>query len=487
MKIADAPSPGGAVKPPAPTPARPHQLGVATALSGRMTGDRREVAPRVARLFAPPTPPAPYRPAGLPPAEQQAAEQTIALASDGRNAEPVVRWLESHPDPAARDQFLDLMFQFESVAGEILNNTQRLGDTEKALLAQALDHAYESGAVTADELRASVERGGCGAPPWDNHLELAEIVGLTGNPDLIATYAAREIEILQASPEEAARAQAVATALGAMPPGALQGFLAQNAEGVRAAIGFVNADPDAAWSPALGNLLRAAAAIQPPTSEALAVFDASVAQIGENTDSRQQAAAFFTRNFDAIVRFYQADSAKLGLEGQRKLSVFFARTLFTEPSYEGQEAFRQALTARLGSLSQSLDAHAGENPPAIAAQRDAQLLGSLVGTIEGGFHIAVDELGQRNEAVAEMVDFLFKGAGLLPDVSLPGFGLLKDLTVDQVKEWVTQSLQEKPRDASEALPFHAVLGEEIDSVALVTIYDAARSEAFTNRGVGLVR
>jgi len=85
-----------------------------------------------------------------------------------------------------------------------------------------------------------------------------------------------------------------------------------------------------------------------------------------------------------------------------------------------------------------------------------------------------------------MTDFLFRGAGLLPDAELPGFGILKDLAVDQVEAWVTDAREEDPKDASEALPFHAVIGERIDSVALVTIYDAARSEAFTNRGVGLV-
>jgi len=82
----------------------------------------------------------------------------------------------------------------------------------------------------------------------------------------------------------------------------------------------------------------------------------------------------------------------VAVDGQGKLSSFFARTRFTDPSYDGQAAFQTFVMTRLSTLGAGLDAHALENPPTIGAQRDAQLLGSLVGTIEGGFHVAVDEL-----------------------------------------------------------------------------------------------
>jgi len=482
MKIADAPYPGSAVKPPSPAPAQPPERKATTpAPSGRTAGDGLE-APRAAQLFAPPTPPAPYRPGGLSPSELATAQQTIALASDGGNAEPVVDWLRDHPDPSARDQFFDLMFDFGPVAGQILNSTQRLGlrPEDKALLAEALNHAYESGAVTADEVRAAVERTGYGAPPGDNHVGLAEVVGLTGNPDLIAVYAAREIQILQASPVEAWRAQAVATALGFMPAGSLQSFLASNLEGVKAAIGLINADPEAPTSPALGNLLNAATRIQPPTGEALAVFEASITQLGENAESLHQAAVFFIRNFDAIVDFYRLDNpGLLSRHGQNVLSAFLARTLFNA-SYE-DKVLGNSLAGHLASLTQSLEPYMNDASPPLSAQQDAALLGSLVGTIERGFLVAVRDLERHNEAVEKAVDLAFTIAGLLPagkGIEM-GLELIQGLGAD---EWITKLLQKTPEDAATALPFHDLVVPQVPA-GLAENYNPSRTEVHTNDGL----
>ncbi len=139
--------------------------------------DVLEAAPTATSPFSAP----PSRPTqaatGLPPADLETAQQAIALASDGHDAQPVVDWLRAHPDPAAQDQFLDLMFKFGAVAGEILDSAQRLPEAGQAILARALDRAYRSGAVTADELKAAVERFGYGAAPGEDHVGLAEIIG----------------------------------------------------------------------------------------------------------------------------------------------------------------------------------------------------------------------------------------------------------------------------------------------------------------------
>jgi len=425
---------------------------------------------------------------GLSPAEIESAQQTIALASDGNDATPLVNWLADHATPSSRDQMMDMLFDFGPVAGSVLNDTGRLGDADKALLSQSLDHAWRSGAVTAEELQAAVVTTGYGALPGETHVGLSETVAGTGNPELIETYALREMQILKTSPdEEAFRSQAVVSALSGLAPQPLQAFLGSHLEDVKTAIGFTDVDYDAVSRSGLGSLLDAASAIVPSTPESIAVFKSAIPMIGENPESRRGSAAFFERHMDAVLQSFQADSAKLTIDGQQQMSIFFARTLFSPPAYEGQDTFRESLLKRMASLGNSLDRYALANPPPIAAQRDAQLLGSLVGTVEGGFHIAVDELDARNEAVEGMVDLVFKAKDLLPSAELPGFGILKSLAVDKIKEWVVDSLKERPRDASEAIPFHALIGERIDSVALTTIYDAARSEAFTNRGVGLVK
>jgi hypothetical protein len=432
----------------------------------------------------------------LSPSDLEEAMRVIALAYDSRDAQPIIDWLKAHPDLRDQDQFFDLMFQFGPVASEILDHSNLLSDEDRLLLASALDHAYRSGAVTADALRESIVAGGYGAPLGANHIALAELLGLTKNNDLISVYAAREIEILQDYPENGVRAQGVAIALSCLTPRALQAFLKSHEDGVEAAIGLINADWQASYSPALARLLDATMAIQPPTHEALNVFDHAIAQIEGNQYSRTAAAAFFDKNFDSVVRFYQADSGPLGHDGQQKLSVLFARTLFTKPAYEGQDAHQAFLAQKLGNLTDTLNRYATENSPSLYAQRQARLLGGLVGTIEGGFQISVDELNQRNEAVEKMVGLVFKVGELAPVggipghafvASLPGYGLIKDLTVDQVKQWVVDSLQEHAKDATEAIPFDTLFGEKIRNPILATDYDAARAATFVNRGVGLVK
>jgi hypothetical protein len=258
-----------------------------------------ESAQNLGALFKPALQPKVPPPAGLSPAELQDAQQTIALASDSHDAAPVAAWLAAHHDPAAQDQMMDALFRFGPVAGEVLDRTVLLDSGERAALSGALDHAYRSGAVTPDELRAAVVSFGYGAGPGESHEGLGDVVGGTRNPALIGTYARREIELLQAEDGEGARALGVATALGALPPGELQSFLAANPEGVRAAIARLNDDPYAAGSPAPAALLDAAAAIVPATRESVGVFVDAIAQIRENALTRTASAAFFERHADA--------------------------------------------------------------------------------------------------------------------------------------------------------------------------------------------
>lgn len=140
---------------------------------------------------------------------------------------------------------------------------------------------------------------------------------------------------------------------------------------------------------------------------------------------------------------------------------------------------------RLGDLKSGLDAYANASPPPADAKRQARLLGSLVGALEGGFQVAVDELNKRNDATEGMVDLLFSAKELLPDLPLPGAGKLKDLAIDKIQEWVTNSLKENAQSPEDAIPFHSAFGELIAIPDLRTDYDAARGDAFLNRERGL--
>ncbi|MFY1828408.1 hypothetical protein ACN47A_20960 [Myxococcus fulvus] len=429
----------------------------------------------------------PVAPAALSPSELRAAEQAIANAHDGRDASYVAEWLKNNPDPAKQAAFMDLMFQFGAVAGGILDDVQRLPEADRARLSQALDNAYRSGAISDAELSEAVASAHRGELPGETHEGLASIIAGTGNPDLIETYAKREMEIVRENGGyDQQRSAAVATALAGLPPDRLQAFLASNAEGMADVLKNINAGMDSGYSPALGQLLDAAARINPPTAESLKLFTDSIDKLGENRESRAAAARFFTQHGDAVLAGLQDQSGSLGLDGQKKMSEFFARTLFSPPQdYPGADAFRQNVMQRLETMNAGLAQHANENPPSQDAKRSARLMGSLVGSLEGGFQVAVDELNKRNDAVKGMVDLLFSAKSLLPNLPIPGAGKLKDLTIDQLQRWVTSNLQEKAQSPSEAIPFHRAFGEQISNPDLRTDYDAARGDAFLNRQRGL--
>ncbi|MBJ6761576.1 hypothetical protein JGU66_12445 [Myxococcaceae bacterium JPH2] len=429
---------------------------------------------------------APVAPATLTRSEMESAQQAIALASDGRDATAVTDWLKANPDPAKQAAFMDLMFQYGPVAGEVLNHTERLGEADRKLLAGALDNAYRSGAVTADELARSVAEGGRGAVLGESHEALGDLVASTGNPDLIEAYAKRELAISGAQGTyDPQRATAAAAALAGLPPERLQAFLKDNPDAVGVLTKNINADVDAKFSPALGKLLDAASRIQPATPESVKLFTDTIDKIGENVDTRAAASRFFTQHADAVLSSLKDASGSLGIEGQKKMSEFFTRTLFSPPAHEGQDALRQTVMTKLGDMQKDLERHANENPPSTDSKREARLMGSLVGALEGGFQIAVEELNQRNEATKGMVDLLFSAKGLLPDMPLPGAGKLKDLTIDAIQDWVTKRLQEKAADPQDAIPFHHAFAELISNPDLRTDYDAARTTAFVNRQRGL--
>jgi hypothetical protein len=437
-----------------------------------------------------PAPPAVSRTAGLPPAELESAQQAIALASDGNDATAVVDWLRQHPDQATRDQFFDLMFQYGTVAAAVLGSTARLSYADVAVLSRGLEHAFAAGMVTADEFRNAIGPAFDGALPGDDHVALAELVGRTRNATLIEVFVTREIEIVQTSSDDILRSRGAATALSFLTPTQLQGYLATHGEQIGTLLDNVGLGPDADRSPALSKLLNVAGGIYPPTRESVALFANAVQALGENPQSRTSAARFFRNHTDAILNGLRDDSGSLGLHGQEVMSELFARTLFTDPEYPGQERLREILIRQLGERTRELETHAGENPPSLEAQRQARLLGSLVGAIEGGFQLAVDELDARNEAVEGMVNLLFETTSLLPDLAIPGIGgrlagLARGIVFDRIEEWVVGHLTEDPPDASQSLPFHEMFGQELDNPALRSYYDAARADAFLNRTLGL--
>ncbi|MFP2958693.1 hypothetical protein ACLEPN_12795 [Myxococcus sp. 1LA] len=420
----------------------------------------------------------------LTPEQEASAEQALVEATNRRDPSYLTNWLKANPDPAAQAAFMDRLFQYGAVAGQLLD---KANERELPVLSAALDAAYRSGAVTVDELTAGVGSDGAGSAPGETHETLAKIVAGTGNPELITAYAQRELEIMNASnAEDPARSVAIATALSGLPPEALQDFLKKNPEAINQVLQNLN-HPIINYGngEALGSLLDAASAIQPATPESIKLFMDSIGRLGDIPGARDAAARFFTQHADAILAATSDASGSVGSDGAGKLSEFFTRTLFTEPAFEGQDAFRTFITSKLGEMQAQLETHAQANPPSQDAQRLARSMGSLVGAIEGGFLLSVEELNKSNEAAEGLAGLVFKLKDLLPTSSIPGLGKLQDLTIDQIQRWVTDALKKNPDKPQEAIPFHRLFGELISNPTLRSAYDSARLTSLENRELGL--
>lgn len=195
----------------------------------------------------------------------------------------------------------------------------------------------------------------------------------------------------------------------------------------------------------------------------------------------------FMRSRDTLIEGMQTPNGELTVAGQKTLSSFFGRAMFSDPEFPSQGALRDNVTRLLSRMTDELNQYAdtpsGELPNSV--RRDARLMGSLVGSVEGGFQHALDDLKKRNDAVDGMVDLVFSAGGLIPDLQLPGYGIVKDLTLDQVKKWVQDSLHEDAPSADQAIPFHILFGEQLANPSLASDYGSTRSNAFINRQVGL--
>ncbi|NVJ06101.1 hypothetical protein HUW63_12765 [Myxococcus sp. AM001] len=418
----------------------------------------------------------------LTPEQQASAEEAQVEATNHQDPSYLTDWLKAHPDPAQQAAFMDRFFEYGTEAGQLLDLAS---EEDLPVLSDALDAAYRSGAVTLDELTAAVGSHHSGAVNGETHETLAKIIAGTGNPELITAYAQRELDVMMDSyAPDPARSVAIATALAGLPPDQLQAFLKDNPDALGHVFKNLNA-PDAAGSEALGRLLDAASAIQPATPESIKLFMDSIGHLGDNAESRAAAARFFMQHADAILAATSDASGSIGSEGAGRLSEFFTRTLFTEPSFEGQEELHAFITSKLGDMQAQLEAEKDEESPSQETQRLARSMGSLVGAIEGGFLLSVEELNKRNEAVKGMTGLLFKLKDLLPSSSIPGLGTLQDLTIDQIQDWVTEALKENPDDPQDAIPFHVIFGESISNPSLRGLYDSARLTSLENRELGL--
>lgn len=432
----------------------------------------------------------------LSPADRKKANEILDRSTDFVvNTEEIVQFLKDHPSPAAQAEFFELLKAHDDAA-TIFESLDATSPGDRAVVSKAIDAAFDAGVLTAKDL-LPVEQGGllCAYNPPSDHAGLAAIIAATHDPALITAYANGEVALMTANPDyqaTASRAGAVATALASLPPAELQKYLKAHPDQASWVIDHIN-DPAASGSDmdggtALAALLKTVGKIKPPTRESIGLFEASLPMLGKSKAAREAAAQFFIDHKSVLLSDgplgYISKNGAISVGKQAVLAELFANTLFSKPKPANADALRDSISATLKSLNDTLNAN-GDDDPSVAMKELARTLGSLVGTLESGFQVAVDRLNARNDAIDGAVDLFTSVAGVIPDLPFPGGGLIKDATVDQIAKWLKNGLHEEAADPNEAIPFHVLFGATLENGDLATNYDAARVETYINSHLGL--
>jgi hypothetical protein len=430
--------------------------------------------------FCPNTPP-------LSDADQKSASQAIQNASDSipPDASKISDWLQAHPDPVAQRGFWEYFKNFPEAAGRVLDGTSRCTNDQKALISSSLDASYKSGDISDDDIKKMVSDG---TYPVTSDSAFGELIGGTHDPALINTFANTELSKMGNDPY---RDRAVASALAGMPPDAMQAYLGQHptlihdlvsspdAAGARSAatvlahlppdqlqqwladpankgdydsmLSNINKDQDnialddddsvASQSTALGDLLKNAANIQPPTPEVTDLFSKSVDLAKGNDASLQGLASVYVHDSVALTKALTADGDS---EGPTVLSKFFAQALFSpgvkDENFDGSGfKLTDVVTGALKTASSALQSEFGGDDKDVAGRQ----LGRLGASLEGAAAVTLkdyrDQVAANKDERDAFGGLIGKALGaVVPDV--PG----KDFAVDKISGLLSDALIPAP-------------------------------------------
>ncbi|XXF79990.1 hypothetical protein P2318_09630 [Myxococcaceae bacterium GXIMD 01537] len=420
-------------------------------------------------------------PAPLTPEEQQAANEILG-SGDPRELDA---WLARNPDADKQAAMMDYLFQFPEAMGVMLSGY--MPPDAQARIGTALNTAFTNGQVTAEDIAISAEVAG-------NSTTYGEIVGQTGNPQLISTFVDAVLRPTGQGDDgrDPIRAQSAAFALAGLPPAELDTYLNTHADTVTSILSTMNGNMEGSTQQALGALLTSAARIAPAADGSLSggvvdLFLNSVPLLGDNPTSVQGATEFFMAHGDALLHDPRISDSTgfLTPAGESALNEFWARTMFQGSDYANKEQFTQWVSTWLGGMTSELSANPRGAEVTDDQRADAVRLGSVVGTLENGFETAIERLNKRNEAIEGMVDLVFGLKQFIPSMDFPGAGKAVDVTVDTVRDWVVGWLTEDPATARDSLPFHDQFANDLDNQDLRESYAIGRGETHDNDNVGI--
>lgn len=386
-------------------------------LSGNVHGDERDSALRLqtgARGYPPP------QLTGNP-------EQDIqTVADDLRNILP-----------DKRDEYLMEVLDYP-MGGEILQRAGLLSSDDRDILADTLNEAYtQNPSKVRDVLNATLD-----TPtllPISEQAGLADVIGRTGNDDLIAGYAKHAMNIANSEGIDTysdTSAVNALTALGGMSP-----------EGLRNFINFGSAEPPQYGSPstigrfieqnkenfsnlltnaidnyqpwivgnAVGDILNTASQMTDAngklSSEALNIFSAVVPRFSEDVFANGAISDFFLAHSDQILEsLLQTNS------GQAVLQEYFKNTLF---SVDTPPDVRTKIEDAVSNYVGDQVANSGTDAPLVGDK-----IGELFGTIQAaGREALAAASGAEKDRIKEFtVGVLSKAVGALVGKGITALG-----------------------------------------------------------------
>jgi hypothetical protein len=335
--------------------------------------------------------------------------------------------------PAERDELMKNIAREEPEQLARLFGDKNVSAGDRKQISQALGGAYERGSLGSEDLGKLLDPKLHSHP--NNPLDIAGAISQSGSEKLQKDAALQMLDAAGSTKQKGfdPKAYASAAAQAASGSAAAAGALLEKVgkDGLNDFISQIKpgSSPALTYNPALGNLLKAAADIQPPNQLSNDLFDKSCRIASDDRSIREGLSQFFVKNTDAITSRLASTSGDI--EGKSAAMAAFTQNVIFGSDFEGQKEAREAYGQAIRQRVQDVQAGTADDP-----REQSRQLGFLVGGLEIGFKRAGNTDSARQgmgSVVLNAVADLAKNA--IPfDVTLPGIGSVKGMTIGMLKD-----------------------------------------------------
>jgi len=320
-----------------------------------------------------------------------------------QDAKTIDEQLKNLP-PEMREKYIEAVLK-NPFGGEAIKYALVMSPEGQQLLGESLGKLYaKNPSETAALLKQITDAPNASLYPVSLQSGLAEVIGKSGNDDLIKAFAQNEINRAKGNPDEVRGYINAVTAYAGLSPEALQDVMKNNPDFFKAVEetgkildaagnngGFL--DPNI-FEPGLGNLLKKASQIKGPngeaTPEAIKLFESVVKYSGDNISTKEGLGAFFIEHAQQLVDKYTNPEDPNALTSD-VLQTFFADVVYHPLSQElkyGDKSLVESIMGNekgeggvIGDVVQTYLDAANKNPN--DGEKD-DLLGQRIGVLWGG-------------------------------------------------------------------------------------------------------